>query len=581
MTNIPFSQLNFSPEIERAISEMGFEFAMPVQAAAIPIIRAGADVIARSQTGTGKTIAFAIPAIERIDTNEEKATIQVLILCPTRELAQQAAEEIRKIARFNTEIRPVEIYGGAAIDKQCIRLRKANIVIGTPGRVMDHMRRKTIKLSNLKMVVLDEADEMLSMGFKEDIETILVDTPQNRQTILFSATMPPSILALTKEFQKDPQLIEINKSQVTIEDIEQSYLYVPSNRKKDALSMLIKFYQPHRALIFCNTKKMVDELNEFLTDLHFSVESIHSDIKQDQRTSVMQGFKHGRTSILIATDIAARGIDVNDIDFVINYDLPQNTEYYIHRIGRTGRAGKSGRSITICSSKREINIMRSIAYEVKSEINQMNLPSHGDIQKLNSIKAISAMEEAIQSEIQPSFLEMADKLAKKGYSEKNIAAAALQLHFAIDAPPDIVTDIKQRDLDTAVKGYKRSNKISPRNADYETVMIDIGSAHHIAANHIIGAITEITDLVGSDIGKVSILPKQTIVEIPSGRSNEVLKAMSGCKICGRAVKTVKMAETNKTRRSTAGSAIQSHSDKRNNHTSSAGNSTPKSRRPRG
>jgi ATP-dependent RNA helicase DeaD len=317
MIKIPFSQLSLTPKVERAIAEMGFDFATPIQSEAIPLIRSGADVIARSQTGTGKTVAFAIPAIEKVDTHEEKATIQVLVLCPTRELAQQAAEEFRKLARFKSGIHPVEIYGGAAIDKQCIHLRKANIVIGTPGRVMDHMRRKTIRLSHLKMIVLDEADEMLSMGFKEDIETILADTPESRQTVLFSATMPPAILKLTGEFLKDPQLIEIDKSQVTIENIEQSYIEIPHSRKKEALSTLLQFHQPKRAIIFCNTKKMVDELTELLSSRHFSVESIHSDIKQAQRTAVMQGFKSGKTSILLATDIAARGIDVSNVDFVI------------------------------------------------------------------------------------------------------------------------------------------------------------------------------------------------------------------------------------------------------------------------
>ena len=253
MTKVLFSEMSLTPKVERAVSLMGFDSATPIQSEAIPVIRTGVDVIARSQTGTGKTLAFGIPAIERVDTHEEKPTIQVLILCPTRELAVQADEEIRKLARFKEGIRPVAIYGGASIEQQCISLRRANVVIGTPGRVMDHMRRKTIKLNNLKMIVLDEADEMLNMGFKEDIETILTDTPDDRQTVLFSATMPPAIMRITKEFQKDPVLIEIDKSQVTIENIEQRFIDVPHSNKKDALLMLIKFYQPKRAIIFCGT----------------------------------------------------------------------------------------------------------------------------------------------------------------------------------------------------------------------------------------------------------------------------------------------------------------------------------------
>jgi ATP-dependent RNA helicase DeaD len=432
MTKIPFSQMNLTPKVERAIAEMGFDFATQVQSEAIPLIRTGVDVIARSQTGTGKTVAFAIPAIERVDTHEEKPTIQVLILCPTRELAQQAADEIRKVARFKTGIRPVEIYGGAAIDKQCIHLRRANIVVGTPGRVMDHMRRKTIKLSKLKMIILDEADEMLNMGFKEDIETILTDTPADRQTVMFSATMPPAILKLTEQFQKNPQMIEINKDQVTIEDIEQSYIDVPHHRKKDALAALLDLHEPKRAIIFCNTKMMVDELTELLAGMNMSVQSIHSDIKQSQRTAVMQGFKQGRTSILIATDIAARGIDVSDVDFVINYDIPANTEFYIHRIGRTGRAGKSGRTITFCSGRREVSAMRVIAREAKSEIKQMELPTSDEMKKLNSERMAAAMREVLSSAPQPLYTGLADQLAELGYSPRDIAAAALQLHFAAE-----------------------------------------------------------------------------------------------------------------------------------------------------
>ncbi len=569
MTKILFSQLNLTPKIEEAIDRMGFDFATPIQSEAIPLIRSGADVIARSQTGTGKTIAFAIPAIEKVDTSEGKTTIQVLILCPTRELVQQATEEIRKLARFRADIHPVEIYGGAAIDKQCIRLRSANIVVGTPGRVMDHMRRKNIRLSNLKMIVLDEADEMLSMGFKEDIETILTDTPADRQTVLFSATMSRAILTLTNEFQKDPQLIDINKSQATITDIEQSYIEVPRGRKKDALGMLLQHHQPNRAIIFCNTKKMVDELTEFLSCFDFKTESIHSDIKQAQRTAVMQGFKQGKTALLIASDIAARGIDVNDVDFVINYDIPTSTEYYIHRIGRTGRAGKSGRSVTLCSGRREVNTMRGIASEIKAQITPMSLSSLSDIQKANGSKAISAMEKTLQVEIQTSFLEMVDQLAEKGYSLKNIAAAAMQLQFAKVALPAIVTPIEPWELEAIAPVKKRADNSKVSSASYEAVLIDIGRTHHVAAKHIVGAITERTDLVGSDIGKIDILPGQTIVNIPTGYSEEFLEAMAGCKICGRPVNTVKLANTSKNRKSALGSIINSHDGKKNNRTQGA------------
>jgi ATP-dependent RNA helicase DeaD len=552
MTKIPFSQLSLTPKVERAIIEMGFDTATPIQSEAIPLIRTGVDVIARSQTGTGKTVAFAIPAIERVDTHEEKPTIQVLILCPTRELAQQATEEIRKVARFKTGIRPVEIYGGAAIDKQCIRLRRANIVVGTPGRVMDHMRRKTIKLEHLKMIVLDEADEMLNMGFKEDIETILRDTPEDRQTVLFSATMPPAILKLTHEFQKDAKLIEINKEQVTIEDIAQSYIEVPHNRKKEALLTLLHFHEPNRAIIFCNTKKMVDELAELLLGQQFNAESIHSDIRQSQRTAVMQGFKQGKTAILIATDIAARGIDVSDIDFVINYDIPANAEFYVHRIGRTGRAGKAGSTITLCSGIREVVAMRNIAREAKSTITKTELPAGSDVQKIKNDKMLRIVEETLQAELIPSYMTLAEQLLERGFDAKSIAAAALQLAFSSAASASAVpeTALKyEQSVPSKIKQRADSTRSKPDK--YETILIDIGANQNVAANHIIGAITERSGLSGRDIGKVDIYPEQAVVEVPAGSSEQVLEAMKGCKIKGRPVKAERLSEGHKARFKTA------------------------------
>lgn len=547
MTTLPFSQLNLSPKVEKAISEMGFDVATPIQSEAIPLIRTGVDVIARSQTGTGKTIAFAIPAIEKVDTHEEKATIQVLILCPTRELAQQAAEEIRKVARFKPGIRPVEIYGGASIERQCIQLRRANLVIGTPGRVMDHMQRKTLKLSHLKMVVLDEADEMLRMGFKEDIETILKDTPEKKQIVLFSATMPSAILKLTQEFQKDPQLIEINKEEVTVGNIEQCYVDVPRNRKKDALITLLNYHEPNRAIIFSNTKKMVDELSDLLLSHHFSVESIHSDIKQSQRTAVMQRFKQGRTSILLATDIAARGIDVNDIDFVINFDLPINAEYYIHRIGRTGRAGKSGYSITLCSGRSEASAMRRIASDTKSSVERVLLPTIDELNKKENAKLLLTMEKALQGESQPKYTELVNLLTSLGYSAHNIAEAAMRLHFESPAFPSKLPTIKVQAEESPATEKPRASKRKEKPTHYETLLIDIGSIRNVTVNHIIGAVTERAGISGNDIGKVEIFPNQSVIEVPAGRSDEIIGAMIGCKITGKLVNTTQLSSSIKKR----------------------------------
>lgn len=538
MKNISFSELELTPKMQMAIDEMGFDEATEIQSKAIPMIRSGVDVIGRSQTGTGKTIAFAIPAIEKIDTHEDKPTVQVLILCPTRELAQQGCEEIKKLVKFKSGIHPVEVYGGASMDRQIMKLRKANIVIGTPGRVMDHMRRRTLKLDNLKMVVLDEADEMLSMGFKEDIETILTDTPDDRQTVLFSATMPPAIMALTKQFQKDPQLIEINKAQVTLENINQIYVDVPMGRKMDALNLLLRFYAPKLAIIFCNTKSMVDDISGYLMNNGFNAEGLHGDMKQSQRTKVMDSFKYGKTSVLVATDVAARGIDVNDVDYVINYDIPQNVEYYVHRIGRTGRAGKSGNALTICSGRRQVYAIRNIAFAVKSEINEIAIPSVEDINVKSSDNQIQAVEEALNSRINAKYTNMANQLISKGYAAEDIAAAMIQLHFGTE-------ETQLSDIKVEAKSKPGTQGSFHSNGDYQKIVIDIGRSNRIAPNHIVGAITERTCLSGKDIGKIEIFDDRTVVAIPSKNISTVVEDMAGCKICGQPTKTALMADKQK------------------------------------
>lgn len=534
-----FSDLEILPQIKQAIEEMGFETATEIQAKAIPAIQSGADVIGRSQTGTGKTIAFGIPALEAIDTKEERATVQVMILCPTRELAQQACEEIKKLSSHLHGVRPVDVYGGVPMDRQIVRLKKANIVIGTPGRIMDHMRRKTIKVNNLKMIVLDEADEMLSMGFKEDIETILSDTPEDRQTILFSATMPPAIMTITRQFQTDPQIIEINRKNVTLDNITQFYLDAPMGRKMDALNLVLRYHQPRLSMIFCNTKKMVDEISQYLCENGFQAEGLHGDMKQSQRTKVMDAFKSGQTSILVATDVAARGIDVNDIDYVINYDIPQNTEYYIHRIGRTGRAGKDGTAITICSGRRQVYTMRDVGRMVKSDIKEFTLPTLRDIQEKSRLSNIDVIEKQLTEDINSAYTAMVAALIEKGHNPELIAAAALQMQFG--------------KLDKQLVGLNQTSASAPRrdsgtassysgSDSYRKMAISIGRSSRVAPNHIVGAITECTNLNGSDIGKIEIYDERTIVAIPAARFDEIVEAMVGCKICGKPTTTVPLIE---------------------------------------
>ena len=522
-----FEALDLLPEIRRAVESMGFTEPTDIQRQAIPLLRSGADVIGRSQTGTGKTMAFAIPAVEMIDRTEAEPTVQVLILCPTRELAQQGCEEIKKLIRYMLNVWPVDVYGGAAMDRQIMRLHRANLVIGTPGRVMDHMRRGTLSLANVKLVVLDEADEMLSMGFREDIETILKDVPESRQTVLFSATMPDAILELTDRFMRDPQLIEIDASKVTLYQIRQLFMEVPMGRKLDALNLLLRACEPERCMIFCNTKLMVDEVSAYLNHHGFGCEGIHGDMNQSQRTRVMEGFKSARIPILVATDVAARGIDVNDIDFVINYDLPQNSEIYVHRIGRTGRAGKTGTAITLASGRRQFFAMRDIQRAVKSEVEQIPIPTVAQIRQRQDEKSLEKVRETLAGEIPMPFQVMVGRLMAEGHEPAMIASAALRLCFERD--------------EAGLVDIEADRKAGDRRL-YRKMIIGIGRRQKAAPNHIVSAVAGWANIPGSEIGKIEIYDDRAVVGVPAEKAEAIEKAMQGATICGVPVKVKLSAE---------------------------------------
>ena len=365
------SEGNIDKRILRAMKEMGFEKLSPIQEQAIPYLLEGNDIIGQAQTGTGKTAAFGVPLIQKIDPNQR--TLQAIVLCPTRELAIQAAEEIRKLAKFLHGIKVLPIYGGQDINRQIMGLKGVQIIVGTPGRVMDHMRRHTIKLDHVGMVVLDEADEMLNMGFREDMETILGQIPAPHQTALFSATMPQPILEIADRFQRDAKMVKVAAKELTIPLVSQKYYRVKSQDKDAACVRLLEYYQPKLCLIFCNTKKKVDEVADMLKKRGFQAEGLHGDLSQHQRDVAMGRFRNGSANILIATDVAARGIDVDDVEAVINYDVPQDIEYYVHRIGRTGRAGRTGRSFTFVSG-REIFKIREIEKVCRTTVAEKKLP---------------------------------------------------------------------------------------------------------------------------------------------------------------------------------------------------------------
>src|SRR6201996_2068817 len=379
MQKKPFTELGLSPEVLKAVAKMGFEEASPIQSETIPKLMEGADVVGLSQTGSGKTAAFAIPAIERVDGNLRAP--QVLILCPTRELAMQVAEEVAKLAFFKRGVRELPIYGGQSYDRQLRGLKMgAQIIIGTPGRVMDHLERGTLKLDRLAMAILDEADRMLDMGFSEDIEKILSQAPPERQTVLFSATLPQGIQRLIKRHTREPVNVRIEAQEMSVPAIEQSYYEVDRRSKLEVLCRLIDLQDIKLGIIFCATKMMVDELAEHLTARGYSADKLHGDMTQAMRERVIAKFRKRGLEFLIATDVAARGLDVDDIEVVINYDLPHDGGDYLHRIGRTGRAGRSGRAITFVSG-RELYKMQNIMRFTKAKIRRERVPSEEEVEE--------------------------------------------------------------------------------------------------------------------------------------------------------------------------------------------------------
>lgn len=535
MEHLRFEDMNISNEICRSVLDMGFEEATPIQSQAIPVILEGKDIIGQSQTGTGKTAAFGIPLLERI--NPEDRRLQALILCPTRELAIQVSEEFRKLLKYKDNIRVLPIYGGQPIDRQIAALRKGTqVVIGTPGRVMDHMRRRTIKAETVQMMVLDEADEMLDMGFREDIETILVKIPEEHQTLLFSATLSPEILDITKRFQKNPEFIKIVRKELTVPNIEQYYFDVKEKTKLDALCRIIDVYDPKLAMVFCNTKKRVDDLVEMLQGRGYFAEGLHGDLKQAQRDKVMQKFRNGTIEILVATDVAARGIDVDDIDVVFNYDVPQDEEYYVHRIGRTGRAGKAGKAFTFCVGK-EIYKLRDIMRYTKTKIQQQKLPTLSDVEEMKTNIYLEKIKGIIEEGHLTKYIHLVDRLMEEDYTSIDIAAALLKDHLS-DVNADDIDALDDINLGgTELYGGEGEKMVR--------LFINAGKKSKIRAKDIVGAIANEAGIPGKTLGEIAIFDEYTFVDVPNEFVRDILHGMKHAKIKGKRVH-IEIAKKEKT-----------------------------------
>ena len=523
MEALRFDELDLYPQILRAIQEMGFEEATPIQCKAIPVVMEGVDVIGQAQTGTGKTAAFGIPLLMKVDPHNKKT--QAIVLCPTRELAIQVAEEVRNLAKYMHGVKVLPVYGGQDIVKQIRSLKGgAQIIIGTPGRVMDHLRRKTIKCEEVNTIVLDEAEEMLNMGFREDIETVLEYIPEERQTVLFSATMPKPILDITKKYQKDAVTIKVVKKELTVPNIEQYYYDVKRKDKVEVLSRLLDVYDPKLSLVFCNTKRMVDELTNALQGRGYFAEGLHGDMKQMQRDRVMNHFRNGNTEILVATDVAARGIDVDDVEAVFNFDVPQDDEYYVHRIGRTGRAGRTGRSFTFVKGK-EVYKLKDIQRYCKTKILAQKIPSMEDVVQVRLEKIMDRIDTIIEEEDLTKMVNMIEsQVNESDYTAMDIAAAFLKM---------------------ALLGEEESAQKSMENFEFGDtgaeeegmvrLFINIGKKQHVKPGDILGAITGESGMPGKLVGAIDMYDKYTFVEVPREYGKEVLKAMSNSKIKGKSI----------------------------------------------
>lgn len=454
-----FAEFGLEPKVLQAITELGFEEATPIQAQSIPLALTGSDLIGQAQTGTGKTAAFGIPLITKINREDEK--ILALIMAPTRELAIQVSEEIGKLSRFKG-LRSLAIYGGQDIGRQIRGLKKKpQIIIGTPGRLLDHINRKTIRLDDVQTVVLDEADEMLDMGFMEDIQTILKLVPEERQTMLFSATMPPNIQRLAKQFLNNPQHVSVIPKQISAPLIDQAYIEVPERQKFEALSRLIDMESPELAIVFGRTKRRVDELSEALQKRGYSADGLHGDLSQNQRDAVMRKFRDGSIDVLVATDVAARGLDVSGVTHVINFDLPQDPESYVHRIGRTGRAGKEGTAWSFVTP-REIDHLHLIERITRHRITRKPLPTMAEAiegkQRVTAERLLEVVEKGELNEYKGISIQLLEQ-----YDSVQLLSAAMKLltgdkkDSTIELTPEDPIRAKRRGGKNDIRSGRRPN----------------------------------------------------------------------------------------------------------------------------
>jgi ATP-dependent RNA helicase DeaD len=569
-----FKDLGLSPEVVEAIESIGYSEATPIQEKTIPILMTGKDLTGQAQTGTGKTAAFGIPAIEHVDISINQT--QSLILCPTRELALQVCTELKKLSKFKKGLRVLAVYGGESIERQIRDLKAgAHIVVGTPGRIIDHLDRRTLNASHLSQIILDEADEMLNMGFREDIELILTRLPEERQTVLFSATLAPPILALAKRFQNNPEIIKIERKELTISTVEQFYYLVKNSQKTEIVTQIIDLNNLQLMLIFCNTKRKVEEVTDELKAYGHNPISLHGDKTQRDRTEVMSKFRKGLANILVATDVAARGIDVTGVDAVINYDVPLDIENYVHRIGRTGRAGQLGKSFTLVTSDEKYKL-RDIERYTKATIEKAETPTRQELVAYKKDKLATRITTELEKPNIKIWSDLLEEYKEKGITADQIAIALLSKEMKDLAEPErrVFEDRGDRrdrgdradrggrfDRGDRRDGPRRDGRSSDRfgdrpaasrdrdgserrertprprtsDASMARLFVNVGRIDRISPGDIVGAFAGEANIKGSQIGQIDIFDKYSFVELPHDLVDQVMDGMRNNKIKGKSI----------------------------------------------
>jgi ATP-dependent RNA helicase DeaD len=512
-----FAALGLVPELVQSVERLGYEEPTPIQRQAIPALLEGADVMAQAQSGSGKTAAFALPAVQMLDSADRH--VQVLVLAPTRELAVQVAEVTHRFGRARG-VDVVAVYGGQPIDRQLRALRSGvQIVVGTPGRLLDHLRRGSLSLDAVRLVVLDEADEMLDMGFIEDIEDILKRTPAGRQTALFSATIPAHIRRLASQYMREPRQISVAPGRLTVPKIDQRYVDVTPRNKLDALTRVIDVESPTAAMVFCRTRREVDDLGEALISRGYAAEAIHGDLSQSQRDRVMSRFRTGQADILVATDVAARGLDIENVSHVFNYDIPESPDGYVHRIGRTGRAGRSGTAITLVTP-REQRQLHLIERVVGRKIKAMRLPTPADV----AARRVEVLRDGVRSVLERGGLEQylaaVEDLADD-FDLAEIAAAAMKL---------------SADRDGGRPSQPPESDGVPAEQGMARLFVEIGRKQGVRPGDLVGAIANEARVPGSSVGSIDIYDQFTFVEVEQSMAQRIIEALNRSTIRGQRIK---------------------------------------------